>query len=212
MTNKHNIIIGVAGGTGAGKTTLADKILAVLGLNVVVVIRQDSYYKDQTDKLMEERIKTNYDHPVAFDRELLIFHIERLRSGYPIEQPIYDYKIHTRSQETIHIEPNPVIILEGILILEDYLLRELMDIKIFVDADADERIIRRLKRDILERGRDFENVTKQYLDTVKPMHLEFIEPSKRYADIIVPRGGENIIALNMIVSRIKSLLREKSKE
>ncbi|WP_148302550.1 uridine kinase [Caldalkalibacillus mannanilyticus] len=191
---KKPLIIGVAGGSGSGKTTVARKLYEEFA-DSVVMIEQDAYYKDQTHLSFEQRTKTNYDHPLAFDHDLLIEHLQQLLTYKPIEKPVYDYALHTRSAETIHLEPKEVIILEGILILEDQRLRELMDIKIFVDTDADVRILRRLERDMKERGRSLESVIDQYLSVVRQMHLQFVEPSKRYADLILPEGGHNQVQL-----------------
>jgi uridine kinase len=201
------IIIGVAGGTGSGKTTVAREIYRQFEDMSVVMIEQDAYYKDQSDLTFEERIKTNYDHPLAFDNDLLIEHLERLRRRESIEKPTYDYKLHTRAEETVRIDPKDVIILEGILILEDERLRDLMDIKVFVDTDADVRIIRRMLRDIAERGRTMESVVEQYLTVVRPMHMQFIEPTKRYADIIVPEGGQNRVAIDLLTTKINTVLK-----
>jgi uridine kinase len=172
----------------------------------VVYLEQDSYYNDQSHLTLEERKKTNYDHPLAFDNDLLIVHLNQLLNYKSIEKPIYDYKLHTRSPETVHLEPKDVIILEGILILDDERLRNLMDIKIFVDTDADVRILRRIERDIQERGRTLESVMDQYLNVVRPMHLQFVEPSKRYADLIIPEGGHNQVAINLLINQIRTYL------
>jgi len=206
---KKPLIIGVAGGSGSGKTTVAKKLYEQFA-DTVVMIQQDAYYKDQSHLSPEERTKTNYDHPLAFDHELLIQQLKQLQEYRPIEQPIYDYVLHTRAKETKRLEPKEVIILEGILILEDARLRELMDIKIFVDTDADVRILRRLERDIKERGRSLDSVVDQYLSVVRQMHLQFIEPSKRYADIIIPEGGHNYVAINLLINQIKMKLLEKN--
>lgn len=200
------LIIGIAGGTGSGKTTVANAIVQELNEKDAVIIGQDCYYLDRSDLPPEEREKINYDHPDAFDNELLIKHIKTLRKGKQIERPIYDYKTHTRSKETVTIHPAKIIIIEGIMVLINPQLRELMDIKIFVDTDPDVRFIRRLTRDINERGRSIESVIKQYLDVVRLMHLEFVEPSKRYADIIVPEGGFNRVAVDIITAKIKSVI------
>lgn len=204
------IVIGVAGGSGSGKTTVTNAICDHFGTDSIVMIEQDAYYKDQSEKSFEERLKTNYDHPLAFDNDLLIEHIEKLCNYEAIYKPVYDYKNHTRSQETILVEPKKVIILEGILVLEDERLRNLMDIKLFVDTDADLRIIRRLLRDTEERGRSMESVINQYTTVVRPMHNQFIEPTKRYADIIVPEGGQNFVAIDLLVTKIHTILEEKS--
>ncbi len=203
------IVIGIAGGSGSGKTLVSRNILEDLGSDKVVILEQDSYYKELTHLPFEERIKVNFDHPDAFDMELLISHLKALIAGQPIEQPLYDFKIHSRKKETRRIAGSLIIILEGILILDDPHLRELMDIKVFVDTDADLRFIRRLKRDIIERGRSLESVIQQYTETVRPMHLEFVEPSKRYSDLIVPEGGYNWVAVDLLKTKIKALLREK---
>jgi uridine kinase len=173
------------------------------------MLEQDYYYKDQSHLPFEERLRTNYDHPLAFDNDLLIEHIKHLQRYEPIEKPVYDYKMHTRSNETVLVEPKDVIILEGILVLEDKRLRDLMDIKLFVDTDADIRVLRRMQRDIQERGRTMESVIEQYVNVVRPMHNQFIEPSKRYADIIVPEGGQNHVAIDLMVTKIATILEEK---
>lgn len=204
------VVIGVTGGTGSGKTTVAKRILKSFPDQQVLMIEQDSYYKDQSHMPFEERVKTNYDHPLAFDTDLFLEQLRALLNYQPIEKPIYDYKIHTRKSETERVEPKEVIILEGILVLEDKRLRDLMDIKIFVDTDADVRIIRRMVRDIRQRGRTIESVIDQYLSVVRPMHLQFIEPTKRYADIIIPEGGKNKVAVDLLVTKIKTILQERS--
>lgn len=209
MNNKP-IIIGVAGGSGSGKTTVAKEIYRQFPEQSILMIEQDAYYKDQANLPMEERLKTNYDHPLAFDNDLLIEQLQTLMHGWPVEKPVYDYANHTRSAEVIPIEPRDVIILEGIMILEDNRLRDLMDIKLFVDTDSDMRIIRRLMRDINERGRTIDSVIDQYTAVVRPMHLQFIEPTKRYADIIVPEGGKNHVAIDLMVTKIKTILEQKS--
>ena len=200
------LIIGIAGGTGSGKTTVANAILARVGADHIVVIPHDAYYKDLTALSPVLRAQVNFDHPDSLETSLLIKHIQQLRSGIAIDLPVYDFKTHTRTPRTIRTEPKPVIMVEGILIFIEPGLRELLDIKIFVDTDADIRFIRRLQRDIEERGRTSESVIRQYLETVRPMHLEFVEPSKRYADVIIPEGGMNTVALDMLVARIESLL------
>jgi uridine kinase len=205
---KKPIVIGVAGGTGSGKTTIARKLVEHFA-DSVVLLEQDSYYKDQSHLSMEERMKTNYDHPLAFDYDLLYEHIEKLMRYEPIDKPIYDFALHTRAPETVHLEPKDVIIIEGILILDDEKLRNLMDIKIFVDTDADVRILRRIERDVQERGRTLESVIEQYLQVVRPMHMQFVEPSKRYADIIIPEGGHNQVAINMLINQIQTYLQTK---
>ncbi|MDT8861504.1 uridine kinase [Alkalihalobacillus sp. MEB130] len=208
--SKKPIVIGVAGGTGSGKTTVAKEIFYQFNEQSIVLIEQDAYYKDQSHLHFEERLKTNYDHPLAFDNDLLLEHLQLLSSGKGIKKPIYDYKAHTRSKDVINIDPKDVIIVEGILILEDERLREMMDIKLFVDADADIRIIRRLVRDIEDRGRSIESVINQYTSVVRPMHLQFIEPTKRYADVIVPEGGQNRVAIDLMVTKIRTIIEEKA--
>jgi uridine kinase len=207
---KRPIIIGVAGGTGSGKTTVAKEIFYQFNEKSIVLIEQDAYYKDQSQLSFEERLQTNYDHPLAFDNDLLIEHLHSLLNGQSIEKPVYDYKLHTRSNEVILVEPKDVIILEGILLLEDERLRELMDIKLFVDTDADIRIIRRMVRDIRERGRTLESVIDQYTKVVRPMHMQFIEPTKRYADVIIPEGGQNRVAIDLMVTKIRAIIEEKA--
>lgn len=202
---KTPIIIGIAGGTGSGKTTLVNKLKAVVG-NEVVMLTHDFYYKANSDKTFEERSKMNYDHPHAFDTDMLVEHVKQLKSGQGIEHPLYDFVNHTRAKETVFVEPKKVIIVEGILIFENKELRDLLDMKIFVDTDADVRIIRRLVRDVKERGRSMDSVIEQYLSTVKLMHEEFVEPTKKYADVIVPEGGYNQVAISMIRDRIRTLL------
>lgn len=198
------LLIGIAGGTGSGKTTVARRIFESLkGVNVVV-IQQDAYYVDLSHLTLEERKKINFDHPLAFDSELLIKHLKRLIKGQEIEKPIYSFTDYTRKKETEKVLPRDIIILEGILVLEEEKIRDLLDIKIYVDADEDERFIRRLVRDTKERGRSMESVIEQYLNIVKPMFLQFVEPSKRYADIVIPQGGLNDVAIDIIVGKIKS--------
>lgn len=201
------ILIGIAGGTGSGKTTLADKLVDSFGSQEVTVIRQDNYYKRHDDMDYEQRAKLNYDHPDAFDSDLFYEHIVALKQGKPVEIPVYDYTIHNRSEETILINPTPVIVLESIMLFVEKVLCDLMDIKVFVDTDADVRILRRIVRDVKERGRSLESVIGQYLTTVKPMHEQFVEPSKRRADIIVPEGGENQVALEMLIERVNKHLK-----
>lgn len=210
MTKKKPIIIGVSGGSGSGKTSVSRAILDHFPTHSIMMLEHDSYYKNQDHLEFEERLKTNYDHPFAFDTDLLIQHLEQLQNYESIEKPVYDYVKHTRSKEVIVQEPKEVIILEGILILEDEALRNMMDIKIYVDTDDDTRIIRRIKRDMEERGRTLDSIIDQYLTVVKPMYHQFIEPTKRYADIIVPEGGENHVAIDLINTKIKSIFENKN--
>lgn len=203
----NTILIGIAGGTGSGKTTLADKLVDSFGNDEVSILRHDNYYKRHDEMCYEERSKLNYDHPDAFDTELLCEHIHTLKTGKAVQMPVYDYSIHNRSDETIQVNPAPVIVLEGILIFAEQRLCELMDIKVFVDTDADVRILRRIVRDVNKRGRSLDSVIDQYLTTVKPMHDQFVEPSKRRADIIIPEGGENVVALDMLIQRVKRHLK-----
>ena len=204
----ETILIGIAGGTGSGKTTLADKLVESFGSNEVSILRHDNYYKRHDEMCYEERCKLNYDHPDAFDTDLLCEHIRMLKSGKSVNMPVYDYTIHNRSDQTIAVACAPVIVLEGILIFAEPELCKLMDIKVFVDTDADVRILRMIIRDVKERGRSLDSVISQYLTTVKPMHEQFVEPSKRMADIIIPEGGENIVALEMLIERVKRHLQE----
>jgi uridine kinase len=200
------IIIGVAGGTGSGKTTVVHRLVDSLSEEDVTVIQHDSYYRDRSHLPPEERQNINYDHPDALETSLLVAHLKQLMQGNPVEVPIYDFTTHTRKHETKRVEPRKVLIVEGILIFVDRSLRDLMDIRIFVQTDDDVRFIRRLERDIAERGRTTPSVIQQYLNTVKPMHLEFVEPSKRYADLIIPEGGFNPIAIDVLLTKIKSLI------
>lgn len=202
----NTILIGIAGGTGSGKTTLADKLVDNFGNDEVSILRHDSYYKRHDNMTYDERSQLNYDHPDAFDTELLCEHIRKLKAGEAVEMPVYDYTIHNRSDEVVLVNPAPVIVLEGILIFAEKQLCELMDIKVFVDTDADVRILRRIVRDVKERGRSLDSVITQYLTTVKPMHEQFVEPSKRRADIIIPEGGENVVALDMLIQRVRKHL------
>lgn len=203
---KCPIVVGVAGGTGSGKTTIVREILKGLNSDGVLLIQHDAYYRDRSHLPSEERANINYDHPDALETSLLIEHLEQLLAGQVVEIPIYDFVTHTRKSEHRRVEARKVIVVEGILILADPNLRTLFDIKIFVDTDADIRFIRRLERDIAERGRTRESVVGQYLQTVRPMHLEFVEASKRYADVIVPEGGYNSVAVDMIITKIKSVI------
>ncbi|EFM38270.1 uridine kinase [[Eubacterium] yurii subsp. margaretiae ATCC 43715] len=204
---KKPILIGITGGTGSGKTTVAEAIHSAFEGNSITMIMQDSYYKDQSHITFEERLKTNYDHPHSIDMEHLIRDLKSLMSGKSIDMPVYDFAEHTRKSETVHIVPTDIIIVEGILVLDDKNLRDLLDIKIYVDTDADIRILRRMQRDINERGRSMESVINQYLNVVRPMHEQFTEPTKRYADIIIPEGGRNRVAIDVIIRSIKEYLR-----
>ena len=199
-------VVGIAGGTGSGKTTLAGLILDSVGRDQMVYLPHDAYYRDQKDVPFEERVKANYDHPDSLETELLVEHIRQLRDGHTIEMPVYDFTNHNRKRETVRVTPHPIILVEGILIFVEKDLRALFDMKIYVDTDSDIRFIRRLTRDIEERGRTVNSVIEQYLRTVRPMHLEFVESSKRYADIIVPEGGLNPVALELVIARMQSLL------
>jgi uridine kinase len=203
------LIIGIAGGTGSGKTTVVRKIIERLNKGEVAVLPQDSYYRDNIDLSLEERQEINFDHPRSIEFELLIEHVRNLKEGISINQPIYSYITCLRSEETIKVEPKGVIIVEGLLILTDPVLRDLMDLKVFVDCDADDRLNRVIKRDIVERGRSVDKVLDRYEKTVKPMHLQFIEPSKRYADIIVPQGGNNVVAIDILTHFIQKNLKVK---
>lgn len=203
------IIIGIAGGSASGKTSISRRLKQHFeNEGSVLIIRQDDYYKDQSDKPMEERIKTNYDHPFAFDNDLLLQQVHELSEGRTVEKPTYDYVHHTRSDVTETCYPCDVLILEGLFVLEDENIRDLLDIKIFVDTDADVRFIRRLIRDVNERGRSVDSIVSQYLNTVRPMHEQFIEPSKRYADVIIPEGGHNEVAIDLLTTKISSIIRK----
>lgn len=204
------LVIGIAGGSGSGKTTLARLLRQRVGADRIAYLPHDAYYKDLHDLPPNQRATINFDHPNSLDTELLIAHIQALKDGQAIDLPIYDFKTDSRTGETIRIEPQPVIMVEGILIFVDPELRKLFDVKVFVDTDADIRFIRRLERDLNERGRTTESVVQRYMATVRPMHLEFVEPSKRYADIIVPEGGLNTVAMDMIAARLEALLRGES--
>jgi len=204
---KKCVIIGIAGGSASGKTSLAKRLVKTYSsTNSVLIIRQDDYYKDQSDMTMEERLKVNYDHPLAFDNDLMASQLKILASGQSILKPTYDFAQYTRAQAVEKIEPSDVIVVEGLFILEDPLIRRLCDIKIFVDTPADVRFIRRLKRDVRDRGRTMENVMDQYMNTVRVMHETFIEPSKRYADVIVPEGGKNEVAVDLLTTKIDSII------
>lgn len=203
---KRPILIGIAGGTGSGKSTVTKEIFKAINEDRVTIIEQDSYYKDQSNISYEERVKTNYDHPDAFDNKLLIAHLKDLLNGKSIMKPIYNFETHNRKEESIQVDPKDIIILEGILILFEEEIRDLLDIKIFVDTDSDVRIIRRIQRDMNDRGRTLDSVISQYMKTVRPAHLQFVEPAKRYADIIIPEGGYNRVAIDIIVAKINEII------
>lgn len=206
----RRLVIGICGGTGSGKTTITDRVIAALHDEGVVLLQQDHYYKDLSQLPFDERARRNFDHPDAMDTALMVEHVRRLREGQAIERPVYDFTQHVRLPQSVRIEPKLALIIEGILIFENKALRELMDIKIFVDTDADLRFIRRLQRDIRERGRTVDSVIAQYLATVRPMHMEFIEPSKRYADVVIPEGGYNEVGIDLVIQKIGSLPQETS--
>ena len=202
----HGLVIGICGGTGSGKTTITDRIISVLPESSVLILQQDHYYRDLPHLPLEARAKQNFDHPDSLDTPLMTEHVRQLRAGLAIERPVYDFTRYEREPFTVAMKPHPAIIVEGILIFESRPLRDLMDIKIFVDTDADLRFIRRLGRDIRERGRTVESVVQQYLATVRPMHNEFIEPSKRFADVIIPEGGHNEVGIDLVIQKIRSLV------
>lgn len=208
MDKKKPIVFGVAGGTGSGKTTVARKILEMVDASQVAYLAHDAYYHDLSGQSYEERTRVNFDHPDSLETSLMVKHVKQLLDGKPAHIPVYDFTTHSRAKETVLVEPSPIILVEGILIFTQRKLRELMDIKIYVDTDADVRFIRRLGRDIKQRGRSLDSVINQYLKTVRPMHLEFVEPSKRHADVIIPEGGLNEVAMAMVTSRLKELLRD----
>lgn len=207
MLEYRPIVFGVAGGTASGKTTVAQAVLEAVGASDVAYLPHDAYYRDRSDLPLEERAKLNYDHPDSLETKLLVRHIKDLLQGVPVQVPVYDFTQHRRTDETILVDPSPIILVDGILIFTKRKLRELMDIKVYVDTDSDVRFIRRLQRDMLERGRSLESVVDQYMNTVRPMHLKFVEPSKRYADVIIPGGGHNKVAKDMVVSRLNDLRR-----
>lgn len=202
------LIIGIGGGSGSGKTTIAQSILETVGHNDVTLIQHDAYYRDQRNLPIEERAKVNYDHPDSLETDLLVNHLEKLLVGSAIDRPVYDFTVHNRSLDTVLVEPRPAVIVEGILVLYEPTLRNLMDLKVYVDTDADLRVVRRWERDIKERGRTFDSVRDQYLKTVRPMHLQFVEPSKRYADIVIPEGY-NLGAVGTVISAIRDVLRNR---
>jgi len=199
-------IVGVAGGTGSGKTTVARKIAESLPSEMVTILEHDSYYVDRGDLAYDERCLVNFDHPDSLETELLVSHVKKLRLGESVEVPMYDFKSHRRGESTRKIDPTPIVVVEGILLFSDAPLRETLDLKIFVDTDADVRVLRRVRRDMEKRGRSFESVRDQYYKTVRPMHLQFVEPSKRWADVILPEGGDNSVGLDLIVSKVRSVL------
>lgn len=199
-------VIGIAGGTGSGKTTVTEAVINAVGPQHVALLPMDNYYKDNASLPFEERLKLSYDHPDAFDLELYLRHVQQIVSGRAVSIPVYSFKEYTRARETIEIQPAPVVVLEGIMLLVDEAVRAQMNLKVFVDTDADVRFIRRLQRDLIERGRTADSVVKQYLEQVRPMHLSFVEPSKRYADVIIPHGGHNEEALAMLTARVRSLV------
>ncbi len=203
------LVIAIAGGSGSGKTTVASEILKKVGSHRIAYLPHDAYYRDLKDLPLPQREAVNFDHPNSLETSLMIEHIRSLKNWQAIELPVYDFTTHTRTSQTIRIEPQRVILVEGILIFAEPLLRELFDVKIFVDTDSDLRFIRRLERDLRERGRKTESVVRQYLNTVRPMHMDFVEPSKRYADVIIPEGGFNTVALEMVISRIETMLENK---
>jgi len=207
MTHGAPLVIGIAGGSGSGKTTVAQEILQRVGPERIAFLQHDAYYKDLSGLPPVQRAAVNFDHPNSLESELMIRHIEQLKDGQPVEVPVYDFSTHSRTKQSFTVQPRAVILIEGILIFVESALREICDVKIFVDTDSDLRFIRRLQRDIAERGRTEDMVVKQYLSTVRPMHLEFVEPSKRYADVIIPEGGMNVAALDMVVARVEALLK-----
>jgi uridine kinase len=200
------VIIGIAGGSGSGKTTIAESVVKAVGVDTVSLIQHDAYYRDLPHLALEERAEVNYDHPDSLETELLIHHIEELRAGREVRRPVYDFSNHLRTTDTVLVRPEPVVVIEGILVLSERDLRNVMDLRIYVDADSDLRLMRRMKRDIFERERTLDSVINQYEQTVRPMHLQFVEPSKRYADIIVPNGGYNAGAVGTITSMIRDVL------
>jgi uridine kinase len=211
MSHIKPLVIGIAGGTGSGKTSVTLKIEEAIDKEEILIMAHDSYYKDLSTHGGLKPEEINFDHPSSLETDLLIEHLRHLKKGQPVEQPVYDFTTHRRAKKPLHLMPKEIIILEGILILTDKDLRNLLDIKLFVDTDADERLLRRIRRDIHERGRTLDSVMHQYMATVKPMHLEFVEPSKQWADVIIPRGAENTVAIEMVVTAIKSLMERRRK-
>ncbi|KXB66602.1 uridine kinase [Aedoeadaptatus coxii] len=205
------VLIGLCGGSGSGKSTVTEQLYANTGSERCTVIRQDNYYKDQSHLSFEDRQKTNYDHPFAFDNDLFIEHLKLLREGKSVDMPEYDFSVHNRKKETIRLEPKDIILIEGILLFSEPRILELLDMRIFVDTDSDVRILRRIKRDMKERARSLDSVIDQYMATVRPAHLQFVEPSKRYADIIVPEGGYNKVALDLIQTKVDHILNSRKK-
>jgi uridine kinase len=203
-------IVGVAGGTGSGKTTVARKIAEAAPAEMVSILEHDAYYVDRGDLTYEERCQLNFDHPESLETQLLVSHVKKLRAGEGVDAPMYDFKAHRRGPSTRRIEPTPIVVVEGILLFSDAPLREVLDLKIFVDTDADVRVLRRVRRDMEKRGRSFESVRDQYYKTVRPMHLQFVEPSKRWADVILPEGGNNTVGLDLIVSKVRSVLASRT--
>ena len=204
MDQRTSLVIGIAGGSGSGKSTVADALASALPVGSVATLRHDSYYRDRPDLTMEQRNRVNYDHPDSLETSLLVEHLQHLKAGNAVDVPVYDFVSHRRREQTQRLEPAPVIIVEGILVFVDPHLRRELDIKIFVDTEADIRAIRRIRRDMRVRGRDFESVRKQYYETVRPMHVEFVEPSKRTADLIIPEGGQNRVAIDVLVARLRA--------
>ncbi|MDF7637051.1 uridine kinase [Leuconostocaceae bacterium ESL0958] len=207
--SKKPLLIGITGGSGSGKTTVSKALIERLGANHPVLLQQDVYYKDQSDKPMAERVKTNYDHPDSLETDLFVAQLNQLLRYEAVDIPVYDYAAHTRAAETVHIEPSDVIIVDGVLLFNDERVRDMLDLKVYVDTDDDIRFIRRLERDTNERGRTVAGVIDQYLATVKPMHNQFVEPTKRYADIIVPEGGENFVAIDMLMNQAIAMVEQE---
>ncbi len=205
------MIVGVAGGTGSGKTTVSEEIRERVGRDLIVYLQHDSYYRDRSHLSAEERAELNFDHPDALETDLLVEHLRALRQGRAVEVPVYDFTRHVRKEETRTLRPRPVVLVEGILVLAEEALRRQMDVKLYVDTDADLRFIRRLRRDLSERGRTLDSVVEQYLEDVRPMHLEFVEPSKRYADLIIPEGGSNTVALDAVVAQVERMLEREGR-